>query len=73
MSLETLYTPEEVMDVMRISESTFYRLCQCGLPHVRVDRAIRISATTLDKWVRGELNDVLREGTVAATRRGKAS
>jgi excisionase family DNA binding protein len=50
---ETLYTLKEVMDILKVSQATAYRMVSTGrLPHVRIGRLVRIPANVIDEMIK---------------------
>ncbi|MCA9049126.1 MAG: helix-turn-helix domain-containing protein [Planctomycetaceae bacterium] len=53
--MQDLLTPREAAKALRISERTLYSLTQPRgtIPVVRIGRAVRYSADSLERWVKG--------------------
>lgn len=48
----SIYTPQEVADVLQVNVEFIYDQCTAGrLPHVRLGRKIRIRAEQLDSYL----------------------
>lgn len=55
MSFEPWTGPEEVRVHLGFERvETIYRLCQRGLPHVRIGRNLRFKLSQVDAWVEAE-------------------
>ena len=50
---EPLYTLKEVIDLLRISPATAYRMVADGrLPHIRIGRQVRIPGVVVDEMLK---------------------
>ncbi|KPJ65094.1 hypothetical protein AMJ44_11000, partial [candidate division WOR-1 bacterium DG_54_3] len=49
--MERLLTVQEAADSLQISESTVYRLCTRGLPHIKKSFGLRFRQIDLEKWL----------------------
>lgn len=52
MNVENYVGPEEVREYLAYENvETIYRLCQRGLPHVRIGRQLRFKLSEVDRWL----------------------
>ena len=50
---ESLLTPDEVSELLRLSRSTIYRWIHEGaIPHLKLGSAVRFDSSELEAWVR---------------------
>ena len=55
MEIEQMFTPQEVMEIAKISKSTFYRHVASGLiKTVKIGNQLRISEKNLKEYLKGE-------------------
>ena len=57
--MDKLITVREAAHSLRVSESTVYRLCARGLPHIKKSFGLRFRQKDLEKWLEGDKRNVL--------------
>ena len=56
--MDKLITVREAAHSLKVSESTVYRLCSCGLPHIKKSFGLRFREIDLEKWLEGDKRKV---------------